>query len=575
MMMTVADVLLKYLEAEGVEYLFGVPGTTLVPFFSACNRNKAIKPVLTKHEEGAAFMADGYARVKNSIGACFATSGPGATNLLSGVASAFVDNVPLVVITGQVETSVYGKGAFQDSTKEGIDSVKMFEPVTRHSAMMISKYKAVEDIREALRKALSGRKGPVHLNIPKDIMAAEVEFDGVSPSTYRFNLEYFDRRLVIDAAEQLVHAESPAILIGSGAISSGACDDIKELAEMLSIPVATTPKAKGAFPEEHPLALGVLGLCGSPLADTYVKSGRTDVLLIIGASLNQITTMSWDPRIAPSKCLIHINIDPAEIGKNYRADIPLVGDARTIINEIYFRVLRYLAKEKKIMGKREEMLSRMRNETGMYIEPEKLDSNHLPLKPQRVIKELQKSLPENSILFVDVGNSICWAIHYMRFKRPDSFITPFGLLTMGYGISGAVGGKMAAGKRPVVCLAGDGCFTMNGMEIATAVNYNVPVVWVVQNNSKLGLVHDLQSFSLGKDNVATTFKRVDIPKVAEGLGAAGYRVEKPGELEKILPEAIAMEKPVVIDCIIDPDEIPPLTPFVEGMKDFYKRLDLM
>ena len=222
-----------------------------------------------------------------------------------------------------------------------------------------------------------------------------------------------------------------------------------------------------------------------------------------------------------------------------------------------------------------EMLSQMRNKTGMYITPEKLDSDDIPLKPQRIIKELQESLPEDAILFVDVGNSICWAIHYMRFKRPDSFITPFGLLTMGYGISGAVGGKMAAGKRPVVCLAGDGCFTMNGMEIATAVNYDVPVVWIIENNSKLGLVHDLQSFSLGKNNVATTFKRVDITKVAEGLGAAGFRVEKPGELAKILPEAIAMKKPVVIDCIIDPDEVPPLAPFVEGLKDFYKRLDLV
>ncbi len=337
MKLTIADVLLKYLEAEGVEYLFGVPGTSLVPLFAACNRNKAIKPILAKHEEGAAFMADGYAKVNKSLGACFATSGPGATNLVTGVANAFMDNVPIVAITGQIDTTVYGKGAFQDSTKQGIDSVKMFEPITRHSAMLISRYKAVEDIREAFRKALSGRKGPVHLSIPRDIQATEIEFDEVSASMYRFDLEYFDRRLVIDAAEQLVHAEYPAIVIGSGAVSSGACEDIKELAEMLSIPVATTPKAKGAFPENHPLSMGVLGFCGSPLAEEYIKSGRTDVLLIIGSSLSQTTTMSWDPKLAPSKSLIHINIDPvnidpAEIGKNYRCDIPLVGDARTIIN---------------------------------------------------------------------------------------------------------------------------------------------------------------------------------------------------------------------------------------------------
>lgn len=575
MRLTVADVLLKYLEAEGVEYIFGVPGTSLIPFFAASNRNHAVKPILTKHEEGAAFMADGYARVKGSLGACFATSGPGSTNLIGGVANAYMDNVPVFVITGQVETSMYGKGALQDSSKEGIDSVKMFEPITKYSSMIISKYKAIEDIREALKKALSSRKGPVHLNIPKDIQGAEVEFEGVSPSMYRFNLEYFDRRLAIDAAEQLVQAEWPAILIGSGAVSSGACDDVKELAEMLSIPVATTPKAKGAFPEDHPLSLGVIGFCGSPLAEKYIKSGKTDVLLVIGASLNQITTMSWDPSLSPSKCLIHINIDPAEIGKNYRADIPLVGDARTIVNEIFFRVLRHQAKEEEHWKRREDTLSQLKKEMGMYIEPEKLDSDHIPIKPQRLIKEIQESLPDGAILFVDVGNPICWAIHYMKFKRPDSFITPFGLLTMGYGVSAAVGGKLAAGNRPVVCLAGDGCFLMNGMEIATAVNYDIPVIWIVQNNSKLGLVHDLQTFSLGNKTVATTFKQVNIAMVAEGLGAMGYRIEKPGELKKILPEAIASGRPTVIDCIIDPDEVPPLTPFVKGMKDFMSRLDHM
>ena len=332
MKLTVADVLLKYLEAEGVEYLFGVPGTSLVPFFAALNRNGSVKPILTKHEEGAAFMADGYARVKNSLGACFATSGPGATNLVSGVATAFLDDVPIFVITGQIETSVYGKGAFQDSSREGIDSVKMFEPITRHSSTLVSRLKAVEDIREALRMAYSGKRGPVHLSIPKDIQSAKIECGEISPSMYRFRQEYFDRHLVIDAAEQLVRSKSPAILIGSGAVYSGACDDIKELAEMLSIPVATTPKAKGAFPEDHPLALGVLGLCGSPLAETYIKSKKHDVLLVIGSSLNQITTLSWDQRLAPTKCLIHINIDPAEIGKNYHAHIPLVGDAGAVIN---------------------------------------------------------------------------------------------------------------------------------------------------------------------------------------------------------------------------------------------------
>lgn len=365
MKMTVAAAILKYLEAEGVEYLFGVPGTTVVPLLAATNQNQAVKPILAKHEEGAAFMADGYARVKGTLGACFATSGPGATNLVTGVTTAFMDNVPLLVLTGQIETSVSGKGAAQDSTGEGVDSVKMFEPITKHSSMIISKHKALEDVQSALRKAVTGKKGPVHLSLPKDILASEVEFEGVPTAKYHFQTEYFDRRLVIDAADQLVKATRPAILLGSGAVSSKACDEVKELAEMLSIPVATTPKAKGAFPEDHPLALGGLGFCGSPLAERYIKSGQIDVLLVVGASLNQMTTMSWDPRLAPSKCLIHINIDPSEIGKNYLAQIPLVGDARTVINEISFRVLRHLTQKQSSWHARIELLEKLRQETGL------------------------------------------------------------------------------------------------------------------------------------------------------------------------------------------------------------------
>jgi len=567
------DVLLKYLEAEGVEYVFGVPGTTVVPFLSAFNRSQTIRPILAKHEEGAAFMADGYARVKNTIGACFSTSGPGATNLVTGVANAFMDNVPMLVITGQVDTVMQGKGAFQDSSKEGIDSVKMFEPITKSSSMIINSHKAIEDLQSALRRALTGKKGPVHLTIPKDIQGAEVEFNEVAPASYRFRPEYFDRRLVINAVEELVNAKCPAILIGSGAVASGACAEISELAEMLSIPVATTPKAKGAFPENHPLALGVLGLCGSPLAEAFLKSDEIDVLLIIGAGLNQMTTMSWDPHLAPSKCLIHVNIDPTEIGKSYTTHIPLVGDARTIISEMNFRFLRYAGELEDTWKEREKILLRFRSHTGMYTDPEKLHSDAMPLKPQRLINDLQESLPDDAVLFVDVGNSITWATHYMQIKRPGSLITPFGMLSMGYGIAASIGGKLAAGNRPVVCVAGDGCFLMNGMEIATAVSNEIPMVFVIVRNNKLGLVNDLQTFVLGKNTVATRFKPIDAAKVAEGLGAEAYKADKPGELKTILPQAISSGKVVVIDCFVDPEEIPPLVPFVEGMKNFAQRID--
>ncbi len=568
-----ADVLLKYLEAEGVEYVFGVPGTTVVPFLAAFNRTQSVKPILTKHEEGAAFMADGYARVKNTIGACFSTSGPGATNLVTGVANAYMDNIPLLVITGQVETTMQGKGAFQDSSKAGIDSVKMFEPITKSSSMIINHHKAIEDLQSALRRALTGKRGPVHLTIPKDIQGADVEFGEVTTATYRFNPEYFDRRLVINAVEELVRAKCPAMIVGSGAVTSGACNEIRELAEMLSIPVATTPKAKGAFPEDHPLALGVLGLCGSPLAEALLKSGEVDVLFVIGASLNQITTLTWDTRLAPQKCLIHVNIDPTELGKSYTTHVPLVGDAHTIISEMNFRLLRYLSENENRWKEREKILLRFRSQNGMYTDPEKLYSDAMPLKPQRLIHELQESLPADAILFVDVGNLITWATHYMQIKHPGSLITPFGMLSMGYGIAASIGGKLAAGPRPVVCAAGDGCFLMNGMEIATAVSYDIPVVFVIVRNNKLGLVNDLQTFVLGKNTVATRFKPIDAAKVAAGLGAESCKADRPGELKTILPQAISSGKVVVIDCFVDPEEVPPLLPFIEGAKNFAQRID--
>ncbi len=520
-------------------------------------------------------MADGYARVKGTLGVCFGTSGPGATNLVTGVATSYLDNIPVLVLTGQVPTSSYGKGAFQDSTKDGVDSVLMFDPITKRSSMIISKYKVSDEIHEALRLALTGKRGPVHLSLPKDVMSAEIECEPPPPASHRRSTEYFDRRMVIEAAEQLVNAKSPVILVGSGAVASQACEEIRDLAETLGIPVATTPKAKGAFPEDHPLSLGVLGFCGSPVAEKYLKSGQTDVLLVIGASLNQITTLSWDPRLAPSKSMIHINIDPAEIGKNYKADIPLVGDARTIVNEISFRIMRFLVENKGSETDGRQRVARIRQEVGMCVEPEKLESDSVPVKPQRMVKELERALPNDAILFVDTGNPMCWAIHCMSIKRPDSYICPFGLLTMGYATAAAVGGKLAAPERPVVALAGDGCFLMNGMEVATAVSYDIPVVWIVQNNAKLGLIDELQKFSLGDKTVVTTFKRVDIAKIAEGLGAKGYRIDKPKELEALLPEVIALNKPAVIDCIVDPDEAPPLTPFVEGLKNFSHRIDMM
>jgi len=570
---TTAGLLLKYLEGEGVRYIFGVPGTTLVPLFAAINNQTAIKPILTKHEEGAAFMADGYARVSGTIGVCYATSGPGATNLVTGVANAYMDSVPLLVITGQVPTSIYGKGTFQDSTKAGIDSVAMFNPLTKFSDCIMSKYKMPETLREAFRIALSGKQGPVHISYPKDIMEAEVEDTLLPPKTYRVKAEYFDRRLVIDAAEKLVHAKKPAMLVGSGVIASNATSEILELAEMLNTPVATSPKGKGAFPESHDLALGVLGFCGSPAAEEYIL-GDIDVLLVIGASLNQLTTFSWDPRFMPSDCLIQIDIDPAQVGKNYPVSVALVGDCATVIGEISFRVLRELQEHNINKERPIEEVIKFKQRAGMFLNEEKIHSQAVPIKPQTLMRELQEIMPRDAIVFADTGNPMCWAVHYLKFEKPN-FFSPFGMATMGYATAAVVGGKLAAPDRPVIALIGDGCFLMNGMEVATAVNHNAPVIWIVFNNAKLGLVHELQKYSLGDKTVATEFNRINCAEVAQGLGAQGFSIERPGELSEVLPKALNRGRPTVIDVTIDADEKPPLDRWVRGASELIARLDYL
>lgn len=554
MKISVADLLLKYLENEGIEYIFGIPGTELTPLFNSLKSNKRIKPVLTKHETGAAFMADGYARIKKRPGACFAAAGAGLPNLMAGIASSYSDSVPVVALTGQASAKSRVKGILRESNKYGGDPVSMLNCVTKYNSMIINKYKAEIEIREAFRTAVTGRKGPVHLSLPSDILDEEIECASEGPLKNICSNKYFDRQLVIDAAKKLVNAKSPAILIGEGAVISDASFEIIELAETLGIPVATTAKAKGAFPEKHPLSLGILGLGGSPIAAEYLKSGNIDVLLVIGASLNEIINSPWDALISPSDCLIHINIDPSELGKNYKAEIPLVGDANTVVNEIGFRVLRYMDNFEPVKKKRIRHIQQMRSNTGDFFEPEKILSDSVPVKPQRIIKEIEKSIPENSILFANSGSYLAYALHYLKWNTPGTFIAS-GLGSTGYGVCAAIGGKLAAPDKPVISIADGSGFLTSGMEISTAVNYNIPVIWIIQNNSKNGFANEYRKFNLNDQPSLNTFcKETDFCKIAQGLGAKGYAISKPGELTKVLTEAVTSNKPVVIDCVVDTEE---------------------
>ena len=571
--MTAADLLIKYLEQIGVKYIFGIPGGALEPFCGAIDRSSKITLILTKHEEGAAFMACGYAKTSGSLGVCCATTGPGSTNLITGVASANSDSLPVLVITAQVPTTVFGKGAVQESTYAGVNIVDIFRNFTKFSAMVVNPDKMGELTREALRFALSGRRGPVHINVPMDVMKGEVNEEVVSIANFIPQTKYFDRKTNKEAATLLLKAKKPAIFLGTGTLLSKAEDEVFTLAKMLSSPVATTPKAKGAFPEDHPLSLGVFGFAGSPRSYAYLMDGKNvDVLLAIGTSFNEFGTHAWDKRIIPEKALVQIDVDPYELGKNYPFDLDLIGDAKTVLQELIYELNRHKKslpdlKEKKI---REKKLLDFKNGSKKYLNEKKMASKGTCLKPQRLMKDLRDSLQRDTIFLVDNGNNMAWAIHYLDIYKPGTFIAGLGFTAMGFGVAAAVGAKFAALDTPVVAIVGDGGFLMNGIEVATAVNYNKQVIWVVENNCELGMVSHARRLMGIPYNIGAEFKRVDFVKIAEGLGAIGKKITKPGEINKeMMDDIIASGKSTVLDVIIDKDEVPPLSSRVKAISEVY------
>lgn len=588
--MTVADLFIKYLHQLGVRYVFSIPGAALEPLYKAVYEgNKGIPEsekitiVLTKHEQGSAFMADGYARVSGKLGVCWGTTGPGSTNLITGIASSFVDSIPILVMTAQVPTFSFGKGALQESTSQGVNTVDLFRYFTKSSEMLINPEKAGDMFRQALRFAIGGRRGPAHINIPVDLMGKKVDGKSLPLVKFRPHTRNFDRDAIIIAANLLLKARNPAMLLGNGTLLSVAAAEAADLSEVLSLPVATTPKAKGAFPEGHPRSLGIFGLAGSPRASDYLLNtgsspSKVDVLLTVGTSFNEWGTYSWDDRLSPGKALIQVDIDPCEFGKNYPFEVELAGDAKAILRALALELQNQLqelpkkegAAVKKKIGDRKKALEVFMKATPKYLEEGKMESPDLPLKPQRLMKDLRESLADDAIIFSDIGNNMLWTLHYLDITKPYSFFAGLGFAAMGYGVAAAVGAKFAAPDRPVVAIVGDGGFLMNGMEIATAVNYNKPVVWIVENNSELGMVSHGRKLMGLPYNTGAEFKTVDFVKIAKGLGGQGIRITKPGEINrKMMDKIFASGKPTVLDVRIDRKEVPPLCSRGKAMKEEY------
>lgn len=558
---TTADLLIKYLEKEGVEYIFGVPGGHLLPLYDAIYKNSVIKPVLTCHEAGAAFMAYGYAKTAGKIGVCCGTVGPGATNLITGVASAFMDSIPLLVITAQVGTTTIGKGALQEGAGAGrtISHVKLFESITKMSTMETEADHLMFTLRRALRIATTGRPGPVHIDLPANVQKEIIEEEILPISAYRPHCTVtVPKPTLKEIANLLNNAKNPAILVGAGHATGKGINNLTKLAEKFSIPVSTSLRAKGEIAEDHPLALGCVGLYGTKAANAYLRNG-IDVLLVLGASLHEFTTHVWDPLFQPSKALIQVDIDEQEFSKNYITTLAIPCDCRSFVNEL----LTEDSGRKQV--DRIELIKKFRIKKEYFAE-HAMRSNHSPIKPQRLMYEISNIMPSNTVYFVDIGNTLAWAERYLCCKTEGQFITLSGLAAMGSATAACIGGKLGYQEAPVVCLCGDGDFHMLGMEISTAVKHKIPVIWIILKNKKLGMIKDIQGVSYQGRYIASDLGKTNFSELAKALGANSFHTMSPEEFIVTLKKCYKSNITSVIEVSIDSDETPPLKPRMLALK---------
>ncbi|MCD6528829.1 biosynthetic-type acetolactate synthase large subunit [Candidatus Bathyarchaeota archaeon] len=549
--MSGAEALVKALEKEGVKHIFGIPGGATLPIYDVLY-DSDIRHILVRHEQAAAHAADGYARVSGRPGVCFATSGPGATNLVTGITNAYMDSVPIVAFTGQVPTSWIGKDAFQEADIVGITT-----PVTKHNFQVQKASEIPRTVKIAFYIATSGRPGPVLVDLPKDIQIdhAEMEFDDeVSLRGYKPTYEPHPIQ-VRRAAELLANAEKPMIIAGGGVIASNASEELIRLSEKILAPVATTLMGKGAIPEDHPLALGQLGMHGTLAANKLIL--EADVLLCVGMRFSDRTT--GDPKkFCPDAKIIHVDIDSSEIDKNIKCYLPIVGDAKLTLHAIN-EALNVVLKEK-----RTEWMRKVKEFKAQWESSVKEG-----FTPPYLMKVLREILPKDAIVATEVGQNQMWAALYFKSYLPRTFVSSGGLGTMGFGFPAAIGAKVARPDRVVVDIAGDGSFMMNYPNLACAVSESIPVIIIVLNNSVLGMVAQWQRLFYGRRYSQVHLGGVpDFVKLAEAHGAQGLRAETLEEFRKAVKQAIESDVATVIDVPISPEEnVFPMIPAGKSYED--------
>ncbi len=544
-----AQILLECLYREKVKVIFGYPGGSVLDVYNALYESH-LEHILVRHEQAAVHAADGYARVTGDVGVCLVTSGPGATNTVTGLATAYMDSIPIVVFTGQVPTMLIGNDAFQEA-----DIVGISRPCTKHNYLVKSVAELPRIIKEAFYIARSGRPGPVLVDLPKDIIGAEIDFEypeKIDMRSYKPTLKG-NRRQIVRAVEEIAKAKKPVIYAGGGVVLSNASHELGLFARHFQIPVTTTLMGMGCYPGTDPLSLGMLGMHGTYRANMAVT--HCDLLIAVGARFDDRVTGDLNS-FAAGATVIHIDIDPTSISKNIKVSIPIVGDCREILKDMI-----EVAGEKKVKKADRKVwldeIAGWKSKHSMQYQMDEL------IKPQYVVEKIYELTKGKAIITTEVGQNQMWAAQYYLFDEPRKFLTSGGLGTMGYGFPAAIGAQVANPKATVIDIAGDGSIQMNIQELATAVQYGLPVKIAILNNMCLGMVRQWQQLFYKKRYSHSTFEQhPDFVKLAEAYGAVGLRAERPGEVVSVIKKALAVkDRPVIMDFVIDPEEcVYPMVP---------------
>ena len=551
-----SEIIVECLKEQNVDTIFGYPGGAILNVYDALYKHSdEITHILTSHEQGASHAADGYARATGKVGVCFATSGPGATNLVTGIATAYMDSIPVVAITCNVTVPLLGKDSFQE-----IDIAGVTMPITKHNFIVKDVTKLADVIRAAFRIAKEGRPGPVLIDVTKDVTAAECDYIKETPKTIERQTDTIKEEDVERAVEMIKASKRPYVFVGGGVIASDASDELARFVKKIDAPVADSLMGKGAFDGTDPHYTGMLGMHGTKTSNFGVS--ECDLLIAIGARFSDRVTGNAN-KFAKNAKILHFDIDAAEINKNIHSDASVVGDALEILKRVNAKLEQQ---------DRHEWLEHIHDYEKQYPMAYRKDCLNGPLIMEKIY-ELTKG---EAIISTDVGQHQMWAAQHYKYKKPRTLLTSGGLGTMGYGLGAAIGAKVGCKDKTVINIAGDGCFRMNMNEVATATRYNIPVIEIIFNNHVLGMVRQWQDLFYGKRYSATVLDDcVDFVKVSEGMGAKGYRVQTIEEFEAALKDAMALNIPCVIDCLIDrEDKVFPMVSPGAAISEAFDRKDL-